>query len=288
MIFQGSPRNPKNCPDQWGKTMLLAKYLIANAPEDVEIDFCDLSVKTDTSIIQPCKACYSTGGGFHCHFECDCYVPNNKAYPDFMHDAKIYKRLKKCDGFLVLTPIHWYSVTSQVKAMFDRLVCCNLTITTAESEMLGIGKDADKSRDAEKSGEFNHLRKNHYEGKYAAFFIHGDNGGTDYREFVEEGLAPKERKLPLAKYPKMPPAYKKHLKHGTDEGRINEAMQAVMPLVWQCRYSGINCPDDLIVGTHATSALSYSDSMDSAINNLEEFYKTGLELLLRLASYINN
>ncbi len=86
MIFQGSPRNPKNCPDQWGKTMLLANYLVANAPEDVEIDFCDLSVRSDVSIVQPCKGCYSTGGGFHCHFPCDCYVANNKAHPDLMHD----------------------------------------------------------------------------------------------------------------------------------------------------------------------------------------------------------
>ena len=101
VIFQGSPRNPKNCPDQWGKTKLLADFLVKNAPKDVEIDLCDLSVKADTSIIQPCKGCYSTGGGFHCHYRCDCYVPNNKAHPDFMHDADIYGRLERCDGFLI-------------------------------------------------------------------------------------------------------------------------------------------------------------------------------------------
>jgi len=280
MIFQGSPRSEDNCPDQRSKTSLLADYLIDYAPKTVEIDYCDLSVRADTSIVQPCKGCVSTGNGFHCHYPCNCYVADSETHPDFMHDEDIYGRLERSDAFMVLSPVHWYYTTTQVKAMFDRLVCANLTITTEQAKQIGVGKSAKKSRALEKSGEFNHLLKNHYEGKYAAFFVHGDNGGKDYKGYV---------KRPDDKYyPSFPKAYTDYMDSANSEGWVNNPREMIMGLVWQCRYSGIHVPEDLIVGYHATSGLSNSEGMDLAVSNLDDFYQRGLDLLLSLIDYVTN
>lgn len=280
MLFQGSPRNEDNCPDQNSKTSLLAQYIIDNAPMNVEIDYCDLSIQPDRSIIQPCKGCVSTGGGYHCHYACDCYVPRSDIYPDLMHDANIYGRLEQADGFMVLTPVHWYSVTSQVKAMFDRLVCCNLTLTTEQANELGIGKDAEKSRALEKFGEYNQLLVNHYEGKYAAFLIHGDAGGKDYAEFLNN---------PDGKFhPKLPDSYTRYSSDAdpANSGWVDNPKNSIMGLVWQCRYSGIHVPNDLIEGFNATTELDYSEAMDAAVYNLDKFYEHGLALFLRLVNYL--
>ena len=272
MLFQGSPRYVDNCPDQSGKTALLAEHIINNAPDSIEIDYCDLAVKGDGNIIQPCKACVSTAI-MHCHYPCDCYVAGSDKFPDFMHNNDIYGRLESCDGFIVLTPVHWYAPSTPVKALFDRLVCINSTLTTeVANDQLGIEKDSDKSRAAERSGKYHHLLKNHYEGKFAAFFIHGDAGGEDYREFA---------KKPKKYLPTIPDSFKRHLKNG-DEGWVNNPRNSIMPLVWQCRYSGIYVPEDLIVGFHATKGISYSDAMDLAENNLDDFYQEGSDLLKRL------
>ncbi len=93
MVFQGSARNEESCPDQWGKTRSVIEYAIKGLPEGVEIDFCDLSVKGDGNVIQPCKGCISTSGGFHCHWHCSCYDKGDKDLPDFMHNEDVYSRL---------------------------------------------------------------------------------------------------------------------------------------------------------------------------------------------------
>lgn len=272
-LIQGSPRNTNNCPDQDGKTMLLAKKIISKNT-DIEIDLIDLSVKGDGNTVQPCKGCVSTSS-FHCHYKCDCYVVGSEKFPDFMHNDRIYERLEAADGLLLLTPVHWYSVTSVVKLFFDRLVCINLSLTSELADQLVIGKDAAKSRALEKSGEFNHLLKNHYAGKYAAFLAHGSDGGTDYREFSDDADW----------HPNMPASLLNFLVGG-HEKESSHPRNAVMPLVWQCRYSGINVPEELIVGFHATSGVGYADAMDLARNNLDSYYETGLALFQRLARYL--
>ena len=122
MLFQGSPRRADTCPDQWGKTKVLADHIIANAPDDVEVDYCDLSVSPET-MIKPCKGCVSTANGFHCHYPCDCYAPaaTDLRLTDYMHDGDIYGRMEASDGFLFLTPTNWYTSSGQLKLLFDRL-----------------------------------------------------------------------------------------------------------------------------------------------------------------------
>ena len=275
-LIQGSPRNSNNCPGQNSKTFLLVQRILSEVPSDVKVDLIDLSIKGDGNIVQPCKGCVSTSS-FHCHYKCDCYVAGSTSFPDLMHNENIYDRLAVADGIMVLTPVHWYSVTSVVKTFFDRLVCINLTITTDIAEQLAVGKDPEKTRVVERSGEFNHLLKNHYAGKYAAFLAHGDDGGVDYREFSDDS----------AWHPNMPDSLRDFLL-GENEGPVNDPRNAVMPLVWQCRYSGINVPNDLIVGFHATSEISYSEAMDLARTNLDQYYQAGLDLFYRLIYHVNS
>ncbi len=283
MVIQGSARNVSNCPGQYGKTRTLLRKAVASLPSHVQVDHLDLSVNEDQSIVQPCKACVSTAGGFHCHWPCDCYSPNDKDRPDFMHDNDVYARLEKADGFILFAPINWYSVPTVVKSMFDRLVCANLTITDKQAKDLMDGeiKNPTKSRALEKGGNHDHLLKNHLQGKFAAFFIHGDDGGTDYREKCEvttdKPSFPKSYTLPVMK---------SRDEHGF-EGITNSAEQAVMPLVWQCRYSGIFVPDDLIIGIHINKSVGYAEANDAVKQN-DKFFKKGESLINRLVKHIKD
>jgi len=115
--------------------------------------------------------------------------------------------------------------------MFDRLVCANQTITKEQAlEIFGKGniKNSELTGKAEIYGQYKHLLKNHLEGKWAAFYVHGDNGANDYN-----GNPP-------------------------DIGdRVWDVKNSVMPLVYQCRYSGINCPDDLVEAFYINQGKPY-------------------------------
>ena len=144
-----------------------------------------------------------------------------------MHEKDVYKKLEKADGFVVFTPVHWYGPSSQVKALFDRLVCTNLTLTREDAEKI-YGKDIKdpkKTIEAEQSGKYKDLLKNHYEGKVAAFFIHGDDGANDYSN----------RRKPLS------------MADMKNQDYISPK-EAIMPIVNQCRYSGIFVPENCIEG----------------------------------------
>ena len=152
-----------------------------------------------------------------------------------------------------------------------------MTITAEQAREFGINKNAEKSSAVEQSGELHHLLKNHYEGKYAAFLIHGDQGGSDYLEFAKK-KKPYMHRLPIA--------YTEHMKDDFSAGWLDDQKNAIMNLVWQCRYSGIFVPDDLIVGFNATSGIGYSEAMEKALTDLDAFYDSGLNLFLRLRAHL--
>jgi multimeric flavodoxin WrbA len=131
VVFQGSPRKIDSCANQKSKSEKIVEHIINKWLPFANFDVVDLGI--DDIRIQPCKGCVSTSGGMHCHWNCSCYAPKMEDNPDLMYEANIYDRLENCDGFIVVTPIHWYAVSSQVKAMFDRLVCANLTITKEQA-----------------------------------------------------------------------------------------------------------------------------------------------------------
>lgn len=258
LLFQGSPRKEDSCANQKSKSEKLVEYLVEKWSPFAEIDVIDLGI--GDVVIQPCKGCVSTSDGMHCHWQCSCYSLGSKTKLDLMYEAYIYDKLEACDGFMVVTPIHWHSVSSQVKAMFDRLVCANLTITKDQAvQIFGKGntKNSELTGRAELSRKYKHLAKNHLEGKWAAFVAHGDNGANDY-----EG--------------KTPP--------WTNEEMWN-VMNSVMPLVYQCRYSGINCPDDLVESFYINQGIPY---YQANLQTSDELITRGDGVLERLIDYINN
>ena len=258
LIFQGSPRRENSCANQIPKTQKVAEYLLDRWSPFVNLEIIDLSIGKVN--IQPCKGCVSTSNGMHCHWQCSCYSKESKM-PDLMYEADIYTKLEQCDGFIVITPIHWYSVSTQVKAMFDRLVCANQTITKEQAiEIFGDGniKNSDLTGRAELSGQYKTLLKNHLEGKWAGFYAHGDDGANDY-----DGNQP-------------------------DTGDSNwDVRNSVMPLVYQCRYSGINAPDDLVESFYINKGVDYYQANLDVEKN-KEFFNRADNLIDRMIDYINN
>lgn len=226
VAFQGSPRTKESCSGGDSKTSFLLNEAIQNITKEAKITLIDLRVMDTDPQIRPCKGCIGTSNGFHCHYECSCYSKGDGTN-DLMHEKDVYKKLEKADGFVVFTPVHWYAPSSQVKALFDRLVCVNLTLTQEQAKEI-YGKDIKNPKltiAAEQSGKYRDLLKNHYEGKVAAFFIHGDDGADDYVN----------RRMPLS----------------MTEMKTNQYIdpkEAIMPIVNQCRYSGIFVPENCIEG----------------------------------------
>lgn len=251
VLVVGSPRSPNCCPDEKSKTHQIADAIKEEFSEQASFKVVDLSVKCDGVNVQPCKACTSTSA-FHCHWPCDCY--GKKSEPkDLMHKEEVYRKLEECDGFFVMTPINWSSCSSVVKSFFDRLVCASLSITADEAvEIFGEGnvKDSKKTRDAEKSGKYNGMLKNHLEGKVAGFFAQGNEGGSDYREFARN----KTKLLPV-----LPDSM---IEYEESHGR-EDVSRLLDPLVRQCVYMGIRVPDECVrVVTYGFGA-SYSDANDA-------------------------
>jgi multimeric flavodoxin WrbA len=259
LIFQGSPRRLNSCANQIPKSQIVAEYILEKWMPFADFEFIDLSVGKVN--IQPCKGCISTSNGMHCHWKCTCFSKGNIDKPDLMYEADIYDKLEKCDGFLIITPIHWYSVSTQVKAMFDRLVCANQTITKDQAlKIFGKGniKNSELTGRAELSKQYNHLLKNQLEGKWAAFYAHGDDGANDY-----DGNQPEIG------------------------DKFWDVKNAVMPLVYQCRYSGINCPDDLVESFYINKGKEYYKANIDMPSTFEFFQKADV-LIEKLINYCNS
>lgn len=265
VLINGSPRAEDNCPQQESKQSLLIKEIISHPyfnDLDVQFDVIDLAVREKS--IQPCKGCISTAAPLCC-YPCNCYSPNDLQHPDQMHDDKIYSRLESCHGFMVLTPIHWYGPSSVVKLMFDRLVCASGGNPRPD---LIDGKNVEKARELQRLPMWRQISKNHLGGKYAAFWAMGDSGadeiGADGRPKILQD---------------------KKLFNPGKELHFNDPVHTIMPLVWQCRYSGIHVPDDLIDGLHINQGLPYSEANKAFVLNDEPWNRV-LALVCRLVEYV--
>lgn len=267
LIFSGSARSKNNCPDQNSKTIQIVESAIKDLPKDIEIQLIDLSIQDDKPIIQPCKGCISTSGGAHCHWYCSCYSKGDDE-PDKIYEEDIYLKLEKCDAFLLFSPINWWNVPTEVKALFDRLTCASLTLTQDQAkELLGDDiKNAVETKKLSETKKFKSLIKNQLEGKIGGFYIHGDNGADDY----------KDRDLPKA--------YKDH-----NIGNFNDPKYPILPIVWQCRYMGIDVPENLIETFYMNENISYSEANDKLKEGKMEFaIKKAKNLILNTHKYIQS
>ncbi|MBW4685026.1 MAG: NAD(P)H-dependent oxidoreductase [Komarekiella atlantica HA4396-MV6] len=251
LIISGSNRRQYNCPGVDSKSRTLMLRMAERLPQDWEVDYEDLGNVFTRSKIQSCNACASTSMAL-CVWPCNCYEPNNLAEPDLMWDLDIYSRLDLADAWAIIGPINWYAPSSNLKLMFDRLVCMN---GGNPQEDLIEHKDPEKAMALEHSPEWEELSLNHLEGRTAGFFCYGDGGGDEMGE---------DERPRLLKH--------KHYFDPEQEPFENER-EAYAPLVWQSRYSGIEVPDRLWHYTQIGHGKKYSDNQAEDIPSEPNFYQ---------------
>jgi len=243
LLIAGSNRRQYNCPGIDGKARMLMLHMADRLPDGWEVDYEDLGNVYGRSKIQSCNACVSTSMAL-CVWPCNCYQKNSQSEPDLMWDLDMYARLDMADAWAIIGPINWYGPSSNLKAMFDRLVCMN---GGNPDESTIKHKDPELAMSLEHSQQWTAMSQNHLEGRTAAFFCYGDGGGDE----MDEHNVPKI-------------LHHKNYFDGQAEPFDNER-DAYAPLVWQCRYGGIEVPDAL--WAHATSGKDqkYSDNQSEDV-----------------------
>ena len=223
LVIAGSDRRQYNCPGVDSKARALMLRLAARLPDEWEVDYEDLGNVFGRARIQSCNACVSTAMAL-CVWPCNCYEKHNKDEPDLMWDLDLYARLDLADAWAVVGPVNWYGPSSNLKLMFDRLVCMN---GGNPDESTIDHKDPEKAMRLERSPEWAAMSVNHLEGRTAGFFCYGDGGGD---ELDAEGR-PKVLRHKAYFDPAAEP--------------FDDMRDAYAPLVWQCRYGGVEVPDAL-------------------------------------------
>ena len=268
VLFQGSPRDKDTCSNMDSKTHKIVEHIVDKWSTFIDFTVIDLAVnQSKKPTIQPCKGCISTSGGYHCHFACSCYFKGDKKKPDLMKEMDVYGLLKECDAFLVFSPIHWHSLTSQVKALFDRLVCINQTLTVEDAvNIMGEGniKNEEITGKLARSGKYDGLLRNHLEGKVCGFYAHGDDGADDY-----EGK-------------ELPESYSDVL----SDPFSKDPKSSVTPFVLQMKYSGVFVPDQLIQAFHMNKGIDYNTANKTLNKNSEPFDRADL-LIENLMNYLD-
>jgi multimeric flavodoxin WrbA len=249
LIISGSDRRQYNCPGVDSKSRALMLKMADMMPKDWEIDYEDLGNVYGRARIQSCNACVSTSMAL-CVWPCNCYEKNSSKEPDLMWDLDLYARLDMADAWAIIGPINWYSCSSNLKLMFDRLVCMN---GGNPDEKSIDHKNPEKAMALEHTEEWKEMSLNHLEGRTAGFFCYGDEGGD---EMDETGR----------------PKILQHKNYfNPDEEPFNNEKNAYAPLVWQCRYGGVEVPDHLWKQGTTGKGKKYSDNQSEDMIKENEF-----------------
>jgi len=238
LVISGSDRRQYNCPGVDSKSRALMLRMAEHLPQDWEIDMEDLGNVFGRERIQSCNACVSTSMALCC-WPCNCYSKENRYEPDLMWNLDLYSRLDLADAWAIIGPLNWYGPTSNLKAMFDRLVCMN---GGNPDERLIQHKNPELAMKLEHSPQWKELSLNHLEGRSAGFFCYGDGGGDE----LDESGRPKILRHPEYFDPKQEP--------------FENERDAYAPLVWQCRYGGVEVPDNLWTYHEFGHGKPYSDN----------------------------
>lgn len=238
LIISGSDRRQYNCPGVDSKSRALMLRMAERLPQAWEIDYEDLGNVYGRARIQSCNACVSTSMAL-CVWPCNCYEPDNSSELDLMWDLDLYARLDLADAWAIIGPVNWYAPTSNLKLMFDRLVCMN---GGNPREDLIEHKDPELAVQLEHSPLWEELSVNHLEGRTAGFFCYGDGGGDE----LDETGRPKILRHPYYFDPEQEP--------------FEDMRDTYAPLVWQCRYGGVEVPDALWRYVEFGRGKKYSDN----------------------------
>jgi multimeric flavodoxin WrbA len=175
LLVCASPRNDGTCPGEISKTWRLTQIAteVVEHEAKMQADLLDLSLLTSDyqRHIHPCKGCVSTAMPL-CHWPCSCY-PNHATGQVNDWVADIYERWVSAHAVLIVTPVHWYSATSPLKLMMDRLVCADGGNPDPTST---AGKDAKKAKALELAGW---PYPKHLAGRAYGVVVHGDVAGIE-------------------------------------------------------------------------------------------------------------
>lgn len=238
LIIAGSGRRQYNCPGVDSKARTLMLRMAERLPQEWEIDYEDLGNVFGRARIQSCNACVSTSMAL-CVWPCNCYTRNDAKEPDLMWDLDLYARFDMADAWAIIGPVNWYGPTSNLKALFDRMVCMN---GGNPDETTIRHKDPEAAMALEHDEVWPTMSLNHLEGRTAGFFCYGDGGGDE----LDVNGRPKILRHPAYFDPPDEP--------------FDEMRQAYAPLVWQCRYGGIEVPDRLWQYVEFGVGEKYSDN----------------------------
>jgi multimeric flavodoxin WrbA len=237
LIVAGSQRRHNSCPGLDSKARALMQRMAARMPPGWQVDTEDLGNQHGRPKIQACNACVSSSMAL-CVYPCNCYGPRSENQPDLMWDLDLYGRLARADAWALIGPTNWYGPTTNFKLMFDRLVCA--AGGNPRPDLIDK-KDTLKAQALERSPEWRHLTKNHLEGRSAAFFTYCDGGANE--------IGPDGR----------PKLVQHKAWFNPNEEPYQDERLAYQGLVWQCRYSGIEVPDELWVAGVFGEGVPYAD-----------------------------
>jgi hypothetical protein len=240
LVLAGSARRVNSCPGLDSKARAFLHRMVGRLPPGWQVDTEDIGNEHGRPKIQGCNGCVGSSMAL-CVWPCNCYGPHSDHQPDLMWDLDLYARLARADAWAFIAPVWWYGPTTNMKSMFDRLVCASGGNPRPD---LIDKKSTAKAQALEKSPLWQQLTRNHLEGRTAAFFCYGNEGADE--------LGPDGR-------PKV-------LRHKTwfdpeAEPHANER-DAYAGLVWQCRYSGVEVPDAL--WRHAETGIGRAYADDQA------------------------
>jgi multimeric flavodoxin WrbA len=249
LVLAGSDRRQYACPGVDSKARMLALRMAESMPAGWEVDVEDLGNVELRARIQSCNGCVSTSMAL-CVWPCNCYRPGDRGAPDLMWDLDLYARLDLADALVVIGPVYWYGPTSNLKLLFDRLVCMN----GGNPDERTIGhKDPERAMALERTDAWQKMSVNHLEGRTAAFFCYGDGGGDELD----------------------PMGWPKILRHPQYFDPVREPFEdmrdAYAPLVWQCRYGGIEVPDALWCYGESGRGKRYSDNQAEHLADEQPF-----------------
>ena len=195
---------------------------------------------------------------------CSCYFKGGKT-TDLLAELDVYTQLQECDAFLIFSPIHWHSLTSQIKTLFDRLVCINQTLSIDDAKKLTGDeiKSVEKTGKLARSGKYDGMLRNHLEGKVCGFFAHGDDGADDY-----DGK-------------QLPQSY-----DVLNDGFSLDPKSVVMPFVLQMKYSGVFVPDELIQAFYMNKGINYNIA-NHTLNKNKEPFERAFTLIENLLDYFS-
>jgi multimeric flavodoxin WrbA len=174
LVINCATRNDGTCPGEMSKSYRLARLAESTlATSGLQTDFLDLSLLASDfdRHIHPCKGCVSTAMPL-CHWPCSCY-PNHELSQvnDWM--AEIYEHWAAAHGVLLVTPTHWYTMSSPLKLMMDRLVCAD---GGNPDPTRTAGKDPAKAKAVELAG-WDYPQ--HLAGRTYGVVVHGDVAGIE-------------------------------------------------------------------------------------------------------------